>query len=720
MGLCFSEKKEDKRITEYIIEEKIEINTTLGLKIHICGKTQENRNTINDIFKDELNDMKYIKRATHQLRTNQFYWISKTYPDLSENTVDSIVNEIVNDTDQPKGSEPITQQVIMCFGVDNIELLIDKVKKNTEIYFPLFIIISEEKDTDRINKIKFKEKRRITNIVLNDKTRKKLNSRIISVLWKYDCYYNERGNKICRYTPDSIFKSFDIDLPFYSINILLTGKSRSGKSTFINYLSNKLDALESCKKETATKKITEYCLYLNNNKNKNMKHSCVRIFDTPGIVPIKKINDDLDDNKSEKKNVLKNVNQNNEDKNIDSKEMLSELLNTKNNNMDKQIHFVLFFFNEGESLEGIEEIFELLNNCEMPVFFVINKAINEEDDGRTKDISSTISFLKQNKFNNLIDEKNYFGINLVRGKYIPDFGVNDIFKRIYELFLEKNKLKEKNTEINKDINDLCNKYKRLYDKPLEIQNEDDNFKEEVEQLKNKLNENYDLFNNINIKSIKRTGITASNICRNLINSLGNLSEILPDFEDNENENENDNKIPAISYFQAFMVREIGEIFGFNLEEINRGIDDRLKQKVSSLDLDIFNINKKKKPKGKEEEKMEPSLDIISNYLKSEYEKLNNNKNFIKNLANIFNELRKDEIKLKEKNVKLNLIDENLTNGIFLETVDYFIEILEKSNGLFFWKNYLNTCKQLEEDLKYFSELDYKKQWGKKEMVIIND
>ena len=691
MGGCFAEKKEDKRIKDYIIEEKIEVITTVGLKIHICGKTQENRNTINDIFKDELNDIKYKKRATHQCRNNQFYWISKTYPDLSENTVDSIVNEIVNDTDLPKESDPINQQVIMCFGVDNIELLINKVKK-IEIYFPLFIIISEEKDTDTINKIKFREKRRITNIVLNDKTRKKLNSRIISVLWKYDCYYNERGNKICRYTPDSMFKSFDIDLPFYSINILLTGKSRSGKSTFINYLSNKLDALESCKKETVSKKITEYCLYLNNNKNKNIKPSCIRIFDTPGIVSIKKINDDLDDNKSEKKNAIKNVNENNENKNIDSKEMLSVLLNTKNNNMDKQIHFVLFFFMEGDPLEGIEEIFELLNNCEMPVFFVINKAMSEDDDGRSKDIASTISFLKQKNFNNLIDEKNYFGINLVSSKYFPDFGVNDIFKRIYELFLEKNKLKEKNTEINKDINDLCNKYKRLYDKPLEIQNEDDNFKEEVAQLKKKLNENYDLFNYINIENIKRTGIVASNVCRRLINSLGNLSEIMPDFEENENEI----KIPAISYFQAFMVREIGEIFGFNIEEINRGIDDRLKQKVSSLDLGIFNINKKKKPKGKEEEKIEHSLDIISNYLKSEYEKLNDNKYFIINLAKIFNELRKDEIKLKKENVKLNLIDENLTNGIFIETVDYFIEILEKSNGLFFLEKlfkYLQTARR---------------------------
>ena len=347
---------------------------------------------------------------------------------------------------------------------------------------------------------------------------------------------------------------------------------------------------------------------------------------------------------------------------------------------------------------------------------MINKTISEDDDGRSKDIAATISSLKQKRFNNLINEKNYFGINLVSSKYFPDFGVNDIFKRIYELFLEKNKLKEKNTEINKDINDLCNKYKRLYDKPLEIQNEDDNFKGEVAQLKKKLNENYDLFNYINIKNIKRTGIVASNICRRLINSLGNLSEIMPDFEENENEI----KIPAISYFQAFMVREIGEIFGFNIEEINRGIDDRLKQKVSSLDLDIFNINKKKKPKGKEEEKIEHSLDIISNYLKSEYEKLNDNKYFIINLAKIFNELRKDEIKLEKKNEKLNLIDENLTNGIFIETVDYFIEILEKSNGLFFWKNYLNIYKQLEEDLKYFSELDYKKQWGKKEMIIIND
>ena len=44
----------------------------------------------------------------------------------------------------------------------------------------------------------------------------------------------KKGNQICRYTPEKIFNGLDKDNSMFSINILLTGLSRSGKSTFIN------------------------------------------------------------------------------------------------------------------------------------------------------------------------------------------------------------------------------------------------------------------------------------------------------------------------------------------------------------------------------------------------------------------------------------------------------------------------------------------------------
>ena len=217
---CFPTKK------VYLIEDKEEINKFLGLKIYICGNLPEKEKVVTDLFHE-----KYTDNETYQHKSNQFLWIAKIYPDLSEKSIDLIIDEIIKDIDKPKELKPINQQVILCCGSENIISLINKIKSKGDIYIPLFIIISE----DEIKDIKLKDKRRITNIILNDITRNQLNSIIISTLWKYDCYYNEKGNTICRYSPDNIFKSLDdISLSFYSINILLTGKSRAGKSTFVN------------------------------------------------------------------------------------------------------------------------------------------------------------------------------------------------------------------------------------------------------------------------------------------------------------------------------------------------------------------------------------------------------------------------------------------------------------------------------------------------------
>lgn len=50
---------------------------------------------------------------------------------------------------------------------------------------------------------------------------------------------------------------------------------------------------------------------------------------------------------------------------------------------------------------------------------------------------STIKFLKSKNFYNLIDENNYIGINIVRIKKVYCFGVEEIFKRMYEIFKKK-------------------------------------------------------------------------------------------------------------------------------------------------------------------------------------------------------------------------------------------------------------------------------------------
>ena len=118
----------------------------------------------------------------------------------------------------------------MCFITENNKNILSSFNIiNNDIYTPLIIIVSD----NTIEKLGYFDQRKITNIVCQNMENETLNSRIISTLWDFDCYYNEKWNEICWFIPENILKSLDTNIPFQSINILLTGKSRTGKSTFI-------------------------------------------------------------------------------------------------------------------------------------------------------------------------------------------------------------------------------------------------------------------------------------------------------------------------------------------------------------------------------------------------------------------------------------------------------------------------------------------------------
>ena len=53
---------------------------------------------------------------------------------------------------------------------------------------------------------------------------------------------------------------------FFDCNILLTGESRAGKSSFINRIFNKLVSHEGSNLESLTNQIKEYTYYLKNNE----------------------------------------------------------------------------------------------------------------------------------------------------------------------------------------------------------------------------------------------------------------------------------------------------------------------------------------------------------------------------------------------------------------------------------------------------------------------
>ena len=90
MGLlsCISQKE---------VDDLTEKNENLGLKIYICGELPQKDEIIESLFKASITNENYINSGTHEFKTDQFYWIARKYDELSEQTIESICNEIKND-----------------------------------------------------------------------------------------------------------------------------------------------------------------------------------------------------------------------------------------------------------------------------------------------------------------------------------------------------------------------------------------------------------------------------------------------------------------------------------------------------------------------------------------------------------------------------------------------------------------------------------------------
>ena len=95
--------------------------------------------------------------------------------------------------------------------------------------------------------------------------------------------FNQRGNLINEYSPENIIPIKD--LPSSSLNIMLTGMSRAGKSTLINILSKKLISLETPELTSVINEIKEYIIYREiKEEGKEKEIIKLNFIDTPGII----------------------------------------------------------------------------------------------------------------------------------------------------------------------------------------------------------------------------------------------------------------------------------------------------------------------------------------------------------------------------------------------------------------------------------------------------
>ena len=343
MGIFFKKKRHIKVNENQIVNNAINDNNNnnnifieikekpeekpLCMKIYLYGNGKGKDVLINNGFNNNISDPYLKTKADKEFKTDQFHWILSVYSSdfQKEEAIQKIIEDVEKERNQvidENNKKLLKNTVIIWF--DDYKILtyyFDKLKN------PKIILVSPSKTEIKIGK------RYITNIITENMKENEVCSQIISSLWEIDCYFNERDNKICRYTPENIFKELEKDNSLFSINILLTGLSRVGKSTFINLLSGKMIAFESDENNSVTKKITEYYIYNKDNKEDNKKdnkkeHGAIKIIDTPGIIPYSKGQPDI------RKDYL-----------YEERRVMNMIKNNSNEqNVSKKIHFILFIF----------------------------------------------------------------------------------------------------------------------------------------------------------------------------------------------------------------------------------------------------------------------------------------------------------------------------------------------------------------------------------------
>ena len=441
-----------------------------SMNVFICGNLTagENgilKNVISKLF-TQKGDKSYTKFEPRKydfdiyfsynrpLEDYKFYWIGHLFKDrLSPLLIENIGSGIqkMNKRYIEEESHKIDirrNNVILCFLKDDedgkiIEDTINNMNNKipatlTESNNPIIVTIGG-KNIDRDYE-KIKPFNRLPG-GSNDDILRNVHSKLLTI----DAYLNERGNIFDKIVYRNLGKH-NLVTASTSLDILIYGGPRSGKSTFINILSNSLLAREQTNAETCTTKCTEYIIPFDNvednieNNNNNLENLALeqinrftgnlKIIDTPGLF----------------------------EKNDNSK--VCECIKNYIKEEVEIIQLALFFMKDTTTLGKSKEVLKLLIKNNIPIFFVqthaIDKNIKFEQSGIYKDIISFISnsfgedagklliHRGENEIYNIIrinqkvdeEHKTIFGVDILIEKILHFF----LYEKIDSLL--KNNLKE--------------------------------------------------------------------------------------------------------------------------------------------------------------------------------------------------------------------------------------------------------------------------------------
>ena len=435
--------------------------------------------------------------------------IGYKYPELSEENNQLIIFDAYNTIK----SSSCKKNIIISFETNFINKFCNLNNKiETEKPFMIFNFSKEEDYNDNIFN-KFKCPQYISYFILSAKNEpEKLFIKIISYILEKISYYNERGNELNKYLPNNILE--EKPKGFLYLNILLTGESRAGKSSFINRVFNKLVSFESSKLESTTLKINEYELYPSENEIED-GYGGIKFFDTPGLVKNDKLNS-------------------------------FELIKDKLNKIFNEIHLIYFFIKGQGNLEESIDMLKYIKNInikrekenlnKIPIIFIKNGEDLEKNDNIKPIIFQQLkNFLKKydlidlydssinqniNKIEydaqNFFDEdnddnKNYD--NYIDGNFIQIYipkgkNINKIFSTTKDYIIKNNNMLYKNdiSQCKGDVKKLINFYIKENLEKKSLTKEEKKLYNEIYSLSNENVINYknncSILYNLNILDVK--------------------------------------------------------------------------------------------------------------------------------------------------------------------------------------------------------------------------
>ena len=259
-----------------------------------------NISIINRLFPDEV---RINKRKLISKDDNIFYTARLFQGDMNlANSLNQIKEYINWNFDQiRKERNEFPKNVILYFSDENRTLqqniqtwtrITNKINELPEVKLPSINFLCYG-DINEINQIQdnifqnFQDRRKITILRLlrnENQNNREINYRkILSYLWETALILNQKPiNKLSK-NPAANFFRIRQEEPGVTLNILLTGFTRKGKSTFINMIFDKIVTLENPSFLPVTSEIIEFLLPGQPDEN-NVVKGGLKIFDVPGLI----------------------------------------------------------------------------------------------------------------------------------------------------------------------------------------------------------------------------------------------------------------------------------------------------------------------------------------------------------------------------------------------------------------------------------------------------